>query len=255
MNPIEKSIEILNYLSNAREGMRLAEICSKLPFPKSTVHRILNILLKYSLVSKDKETSKYRLGLQVLNYANSFSDSFDFREIAGPILKKLCLETELTTYLTSWYNGHCICIDSVRPFRVTNIHFSVEINKEMPFHCTSSSKVILAYQSPEEIKRIIYEQPLKRYTPKTIIDPKKLEKHLNEIKENGFAFCDEELEKGVKAIAAPVRNIHGKVIASITIVGLSDRFASNNIEKLLKILVSSAQQLSKTLGYKENKIS
>jgi len=254
MNSIEKSIEVLNYLSNAREGVRLAEIYPKLLFPKSTVHRILNILVKHSLVSKEKETSKYRLGLQVLKYANSFNDSFDFREIAGPILKKICLETGLTTYLTGWFHGHCICIDSVRPLQVMNTHFSVEINKEMPFHCTSSSKVILAYQSPEEIKGVIYEQPLKRYTPKTIVDPKKLEKHLNEIKENGFAFCDEELETGVKAVAVPVKNIYGKVIASITIVGLSDRIPSNNIEKLLKILVSSAQQLSKMLGYKEGNI-
>ena len=124
----------------------------------------------------------------------------------------------------------------------------------MPFHCTSSSKVILTYQSPEEIKRIIYEKPLKRYTPKTIVEPKKLEKHLNKIKENGFATCDEELEIGVKAIAVPIRNIYGKVIASITVVGLSDRITSNNTEKLLKILVGSARQLSKMLGYKENKI-
>ena len=254
MNSIEKSIEVLNYLSNVREGVGLAEIYPKLPFPKSTVHRILNILVKHSLVSKEKETSKYRLGLQVLKYANSFSESFDFKDIAGPILKKICLETGLTTYLTVWYNGHCICIDSVRPLRVMNIHFSVEINKEMPFHSTSSSKVILAYQSPEEIKRIIYEQPLKRYTAKTIVDPKKLEKHLNEIKEKGFAVCDEELENGVKAIAVPIKDIYGKVIASITIVGLSDRLSGNNIEELLKILVSSSQQLSKMLGYKEGNI-
>ena len=254
MNSIEKSIEVLNYLSNAREGVRLAEIYPKLLFPKSTVHRILNILVKHSLVSKEEETSKYRLGLQVLKYANSFSDSFNFREIAGPILKKICLKTGLTTYLTAWYDGQCVCIDSIRPRGVMNIHFSVEINKEMPFHCTSSSKVILAYQSPEEIKRVIYEQPLKRYTPKTIVDPKKLEKHLKEIKENGFAFCDEELEKGVNAIAVPIKNIYGKVIASITIVGLSDRIPSNNIEKLLKILVSSAQQLSTMLGCKEGNI-
>jgi IclR family KDG regulon transcriptional repressor len=254
MNSIEKAIEILNYLSNERESVRLAEIYPKLLFPKSTVHRILNILVKHSLVSKEKETSKYRLGLQVLKYANSFSDSFDFKEIARPILKKICLETGLTTYLTVLHNGHCICIDSVRPIQFMNIHFSVEINKEMPFHCTSSSKVILAYQSPEEIKRVIYEQPLKRYTPKTIVDPKKLEKHLYKIKESGFAFCDEELEKGVNAIAVPVKNIYGKVIASITIVGLAVRIPSNNIEKLLKILLSSAQQLSKMLGYKEGNI-
>lgn len=254
MNSIEKSIEVLNYLSNVREGVKLTEIYSKLLFPKSTVHRILNILVKHSLVSKEKETLKYRLGLQVLKYANSFSESFDFKDIARPILKKICLETGLTTYLTVWYHGHYICIDSVRPFQVMNMHFSVENNKEMPFHCTSSSKVILAYQSPDEIKRVIYAQPLKRYTPKTIVDPKKLEKHLNKIKENGFAFCDEELEKGVKAIAVPIKDIYGKVIASIAIVGLSDRLSSNNIEELLKILIGSAQRLSKMLGYKEGNI-
>ena len=254
MTSIEKSVEILNYLSNAKESVRVSEICSKLLLPKSTIHRILNILLKHSLVSKEKETSKYRLGLQVLKYANSFNESFNFKEIARPILKKICLEAGLTTYLTVWYNGHCICIDSVRPFQVMNMHFSVENNKEMPFHCTASSKVILAYQSPEKIKKVIYEQPLKRYTIKTIVDPKKLEKHLNKIKENDFATCDEELEMGVKAIAVPVKNIHGKVIASITVVGLADRITSNNTEKLIKILLSSAQQLSKMLGYEEENI-
>jgi len=250
MNSIEKSIEILNYLSNAKKSVRVAEICSKYHFPKSTVHRILNILLNYSLVNKEQNTSKYRLGLQVLKYSNSFYDSFDLREIANPILKKICRETDLTTYLTTWYANRSICIDSVRPPRVINTHFSVEIGNEMPFHCTSSTKVILAYQYPEEIKKIIYEKPLKKYTPKTIVDPKKLEEHLSKIKENGFAICDEELEEGVKAIAAPVRNIYGKVMASITIVGLSNRI-SNNSEKLTKILVNSTQQLSNMLGYKE----
>ncbi|MBA7535678.1 HTH-type transcriptional regulator XynR [subsurface metagenome] len=254
MSSIEKSIKILNLLSNAKESVKVSEICSKLLLPKSTVHRILNVLLNHSLVSKEKDTSKYRLGFQVLKYANSFNDSFDFREIARPILKNICKETDLTTYLTGWYDGHSICIDSIRPSRVISTHFSVEINKEMPFHCTSSSKVILAYQSPEEIKRVIYEQPLKKYTPKTIVDPKKMEEQLSKIKENGFAICDEELESGVKAVAVPIRNIYGKVIASITIVGLANRIHSNNIGRLIEILLASTQQLSKMLGYKGNDI-
>ena len=60
MNSIEKSIEVLNYLSNAREDVSLAKIYPKLHFSKSTVHRILNILLKYSLIRKNKETLKYK---------------------------------------------------------------------------------------------------------------------------------------------------------------------------------------------------
>jgi DNA-binding IclR family transcriptional regulator len=208
-------------------------------------------LLDYFLVNKEEEPSRYGLGLQVVNYANSFYDSFDFREIVKPVLKKICIETDLTTYLTAWYNSRSICIDSVRPPRIINTHFSVEIGKEMPFHCTSSSKVILAYQNSEEIKRIIHEKPLRKYTPKTITDPNKLEEHLMKIKERGFSICDEELEEGVKAIAAPIRNIFGKVIASITIVGLSKRISDRNIENLIKILICSTQKVSRLLGYKE----
>jgi len=256
MNSIEKSIQILNYLSYMEKSVGITELSSKLLFPKSTVHRILNSLLSYSLVSQEKETSKYKLGLQVLKYSNSFYNSFDFRQIAKTILEKICIETKFTTFLTAWYNGHSICVDSIIPSQKLNNHnLSVEVGREMPFHCTASAKVLLAYQSSEEIKRIINENPLKKYTPRTIVDPKKLEEHLRKIKENGFAICNEELEEGVRAIATPVININGEVIASITITGLSKRISSNNIKKLIKILVNLTQELSKTLGYKKNILS
>jgi len=252
MNSIEKSIQILNYLSNTKRSVGITELSSKLSFPKSTVHRILNNLLSYSLVGQEKDTSKYKLGLKILEYSNSFYNSFDFRQITKPVLKKICVETGLTTFLTAWYDGHSICIDSVTPSqKLDTHHLFVEIGKKMPFHCTASAKVLLAYRSSNEIRRIINENPLQKYTSRTIIDPKKLEEHLNKIRENGFAICDEELEEGIKAISAPIKNINRKVIASITITGLSKRISSNNIEKLIKILVNSTQELSKMLGYKE----
>ncbi len=252
MNSIEKSIQILNYLSNAERNVGISELNSKLSIPKSTIHRILRILLGYSLVDQERETSKYRIGFGIIEYSNSFYNSFDFRQIAKPILKKICLETGLTTFLTAWYNGKSICIDSITPSQnANNTHLFVEIGKEMPFHCAASAKVLLAYQLPEEIKRIVNEKSLQNYTPRTIIDPIKLEKHLLEIKLKGFAICDEELEEGIKAISAPVKDINKEVIASITITGLSKRISSNNIEKFIKILVNSAQELSKMLGYKK----
>jgi len=250
MNSIEKSIKLLNYLSQAERSVGITELSSKLSFPKSTVHRILNILLKHSLVNQDKETRKYKFGLQIVKYSNSFYNSFDFRQIAKTILKKICTETELTTFLTAWYNGHSICIDSVTPSQKLNTyHLFVEIGKEMPFHCTASAKVLLAYQSSEEIKRIINVKPLQKYTSRTIIDPIKLEKHLSKIKKNGFAICDEELEEGIKAISAPIKNINGKIKASITITGLAKRISSSNTEKLIKIVTNSAEEISETLGY------
>ncbi|MBA7547120.1 HTH-type transcriptional regulator XynR [subsurface metagenome] len=256
MNSIEKSIQILNYLSNTKRNVGITELSSKLSFPKSTVHRILKSLLSYSLVIQEKETSKYKLGLKILEYSNSFYNSFDFRQIAKPILKKICTETGLTTFLTAWYNGHNICIDSVTPSqKLDTHHLFVEIGKEMPFHSAASAKILLACQPSEEIKRIINEKTLLKYTPRTIVNPKKLEKHLSKIRESGFSICDEELEEGIKAISVPVKNINKEAIASITITGLSKRISGSNIKKFIKILVDSAQELSGMLGFKEKNIS
>ena len=250
MNSIEKSLQVLNYLSNAERSVGITELSSKLLFPKSTVHRILKSLLNNSLVDQERDTSKYRLGLRIIEYSNSFYNSFDFRQIAKPFLKKICLETGLTTFLTAWYNGRSICIDSIAHSRNVNTHLFVEIGKEMPFHSAASAKILLAHQPPEDIKRIINEKTLPKHTSKTIINPKKLEKHLSEIRHKGFSICNEELEEGIKAISAPVKNINEEVIASITIAGLSKRIPDVNVKKLIKVLVNSAQELSGMLGYK-----
>jgi len=254
MNSIEKSIQILNYLSNTERGVGITELSSRLLFPKSTVHRILKSLANYSLVDQEKETSKYRLGLQILEYSNSFYNSFDFRQIAKPFLKKICSETGLTTFLTAWYNGRSICIDSIAPSRNANTHLFVETGKEMPFHCAASAKMLLACQPSEDIKRIIKEKTLPKYTSKTIINPKKLEEHLLKIRHKGFSICNEELEEGIKAISVPVKNINKEAIASITITGLSKRISSSNIKKFIKILINSSQELSGMLGYKGKNI-
>jgi DNA-binding IclR family transcriptional regulator len=254
MNSIEKSIQILNYLSNAGRSVGITELSSKLLFPKSTIHRMLKSLVSYSLVDQEKETSKYRLGMRVIEYSNSFYNSFDFRQIAKPILKDVCRETKLTTFLTTWYNSKGICIDSITPSRDENTHLFVEIGKEMPFHSAASAKILLAHQPSEDIKRIINEKTLPKYTSRTIVDPKKLEEHLSGIRHKGFSICNEELEEGIKAISAPVKNINREAIASITITGLSRRISSSNTKKFINILVDSAQELSGMLGYKGKNI-
>ena len=255
MNSIEKSIQILNYLSYAGKSVGITELSSRLLFPKSTVHRILKSLLNHSLVDQERDSSKYRLGLRIIEYSNSFYNSFDFRQIAKPFLKKICSETGLTTFLTAWYNGRSICIDSIATSRNANTHLFVEIGKEMPFHCAASAKMLLACQPSEDIKRIVKEKTLPKYTSKTIVNPKELEEHLLKIRDKGFSICNEELEEGIKAISAPVKNINKEVIASITITGLSKRISNSNIKKFIKVLVNSAQELSGMLGYKEKNIS
>ena len=254
MKSLEKIIKILDYLSDIEREVGITELSLELNLPKSTVHRILKDLSRYSVVEKENDTSRYKIGLRILKYSNSLLRSLDLRQIVKPILKKVCNETQETTFLTVWRNDQGICIDSISSSRSANTHLFVEIGREMPFHCTASSEALLANQPIEDIKRIINKKQLLRYTPNTITEPKKLIIHLLDIKNKGFAICDEELEEGIKAIAAPIKNIKGKTIASITITGLAQRLNSNNMERLIKIVTNSAQEISKSLGYKEENI-
>ena len=255
MKSLEKIIKILDYLSDVERGAGITELSLELNLPKSTVHRILKNLSRYSVVEKEDETSRYKIGLRLFKYSNSLLRSFDLRQMVKPILKKVCNETQETTFLTVWRNNQGLCIDSISSSRSTNTHLFVEIGREMPFHCTASSKILLANQSIEDIKRIINKKNFLRYTPNTITDHEKLLIHLLDIKNKDYAICDEELEEGIKAIAAPIKNINGKTVASITITGLAKRISSSNMERLIKIVTNSAQEISKKLGYKERSIS
>ncbi len=136
MKSLKKVIDILDCLSDTERDMGVTELSKKLNLPKSTVYRILKDLLEYSMVEQEKDTFKYKIGLRLLKYSNSLLRSFDLRQIAKPVLIKVCDETEETTLLTVWRNDQGFCIDSIFSSKNINLSLFVEIGREMPFHCT-----------------------------------------------------------------------------------------------------------------------
>ncbi len=251
MNSVEKSIQILNYLSDTDKNLGITEISAGTSIPKSTVHRILKSLLKHSLVSKNLETSKYGLGIQVLRYCNSFYNSYDLRDYSKDILKKVSENSGLTAFLSVWQGENGVCIDSVSSsHRLGSRNLFVEIGKIMPFHCAAASKILLAYQPPEEITRLVYSRELKRYTSKTIVEPENLIAHFNKIRELGYAVCDEELEEGIRAVSAPIKNVNDEIEASITVVGLAQRVSVNKNSPLVQFIMTAGRNISKLIGLK-----
>lgn len=105
MKSLEKITKILDYLSDVKRDVGITELSLELNLPKSTVHRILKSLSRYSIVEKENDTSRYGIGLRLLKYSNSLLKSFDLRQIVKPILKKVCNETQETTFLTVWKNN------------------------------------------------------------------------------------------------------------------------------------------------------
>ncbi|HHY46611.1 MAG TPA: IclR family transcriptional regulator [Firmicutes bacterium] len=250
MQIINRLIEILFALADARTGLGITELAETVRLPKSTVHRILQSLLKYRFVCQDEETKKYRLGLGILALGTSLLNQIDIRSVILPYLESLSERLGETVFLTVLEGDQAICVEKVES-QEKRVRFFAQIGSVMPFHCTASGKAILAFQPKAVVERILSGYNFERYTASTITSREELEKELAGVREKGYAVCDREMEGLVRAVAAPIRRDSGRVTASITVIGLIDRFDRHFMARAARLTMECADQISRQLGYRD----
>jgi DNA-binding IclR family transcriptional regulator len=168
------------------------------------------------------------------------------REVA-PYLKDLVNQCNETVHLGVLEEGEVLYLakeESSQTIRMISY-----VGKRAPLHCTSLGKVLLAYLSAEERKKILGEKVLPRLTENTITDKMELEQELDKVREQGFALDREENEKNVRCIAAPIRNHQGRVIAALSISSPTFRLDKNVQNNLKEALIETSEKISKRLGY------
>lgn len=247
MQSVDRITTILSLLANAGKGVGITDLFAVCDLPKSTLHRTLNSLMDHGFVLQDAETKKYRLGPAVLRLGASFLMQNDLRSYARPHLEQLGAELNETVYLTLLQNETAICVDTFGASR--NLNYFVQIGREMPFNTTAAAKVLLAYQSEEIIRKIIYTKPLIKLTEKSIVDPDYLFRHILEIRERGYGICQGELEEGVTAIAAPVWNWNNEVTASVAVIGPSVRLRGEMQKTVIDKIICVSEKISRELGW------
>ena len=248
MQTIDRTVEILNTVSSVPSGLTLAELTGRLGLPKTTVYRLLQALVKHSLLRKDDLTKVYRLGPALLILGSDSLNQWDLRSAALPHLRQLAHVTNETVSLAALHRDRAICLETIESER--SAPFWVRIGREMEFHCAAAGKAILAYQPDEEIDRILRHKPLTTYTPRTITDINKLRRHLEQVRLQGYALCDGEVEVGVRAVAAAVMQRDGRAIGSVTIIAPAQRLDKRGIDLVLPRLLESTRQISAQLGYR-----
>lgn len=247
MQSVDRIVTILSLLSEAGKGLGITELYTSCDLPKSTLHRTLNSLLEYGFVLQDEQTKKYRLGHAVLRLGASFLAQNDLRSYARAYLEKLGAELNESVYLTILNDESAICVDTFGATR--NLNYFVHIGRDMPFNTTAAAKVILAFQPEELIRRIISSKKLVKLTENSIVEPDRLFQHLMDIKDQGYGICEEEMEEGVTAIAAPIWNWGGQVVASVAVIGPSVRLGGEIRQEIIEKVKKTAENISRELGW------
>ena len=226
----------------------MTTISQGLGLNKSTTHSLISTLEQMGYVQQDQETAKYSLGLKLFELGQVVHANMDLRNIAMPFLRELALKFGETVHLAILSKGEVVYIDKVDTSR--SIRIGSQIGGRNAAYCTGVGKVLLAGLSDNELADILKFMKLEKFTANTIVDKEILRKLLVQVRNNGFAVDQGEIEDGLSCTAAPIKNHRGKVIAGISVSGPTSRMQTENSNELTKEVMETALQISRRLGYK-----
>lgn len=247
MKSLVKSLQLLKLFTSEKAEWRIDDMARELGYHKSSIQRIVDTLEAESfLVRTIPEKRIYRLGTQILFLGNAAEFNLDVKSVARPVMAQLVDRVHETAYLCIVDQYQCLYIEKVecsQPIRMMH-----SLGRRNPMHCTGVGKALFIGMTNEEIDRVIAERGLKRYTPSTITarDPLLLE--IERARKEGVAYDNEELDIGVKCIAAPIFDRAGRVVASISISGPVHRFMPEVVPRMAVEVKKAAREISTSLG-------
>ncbi|MFI1393742.1 IclR family transcriptional regulator [Streptomyces sp. NPDC020681] len=243
---VDRAINVLEILAQRGEA-GVSEVAAEIDVHKSTAFRLLGALEARGLVEQAGERGKYRLGFGIVRLAGAATGRIDVTQQSRPVCERLAEEIGETVNLAVMQERYAINLYQVRgPGAVTAHNW---VGQLTPLHATSSGKILLAHMPVQERTALLAEVGLKKMTPRTLTAKTKLEKNLAEARERGYSWTLEEMELGLHAMAAPVRNRDGDVIAALSASGPAYRLTEERMHALAPMLVEGAHEVSHRMGY------
>jgi IclR family KDG regulon transcriptional repressor len=243
---VQRAVKILDLLSSGGEKS-VPEISRSLGFPKSSVHEITATLAATGILIKDSDRGRYSLGLKLFEWGKKAQAGLEIRRVAVPSLRGLHETLDETVYLTVPDGREVLyieCFESTKRLRTYSV-----IGIRAPLHCTAVGKAVLACLDEAEVDEVIQSMGLPRFTANTITERGDLMREIEKIRARGYATDNMEHEEGVCCVGAAVRDHAGRVAASISVSGPSQRLSAARIAEIAPLVTARAAEISRRLGY------
>jgi len=238
---VVRAITVLKALGRSTNAYGITQLGAATGLSKATVFRLLGALENEGMVARDGSSGAYRLGPQVISLGASALSTTDLRAIAHDELVRLTNESGETATLEVLTDGEIVILDEVQARFLFGA--TPEIGRSWPAHATSTGKLLMALSNPAPaVPR------LTRLATRTITSKADFERELARIRHAGYASAVDELEPGLVAMAAPVRNHLGYVVAALSLNGPGTRLGPKRRRALLPKLCRAANRVSRRLG-------
>ena len=242
---IERMFSLIDVLAEGEELMSLKEISEKTGLHPSTAHRILNDLATGRFVDRP-ESGTYRLGMRLLELGNVVKARLSVRDAALAPMRELHKLTQQPVNLSMRQGDEIIYVERSYSER-SGMQVVRAIGGRAPLHLTSTGKLFLAADDPARVRAYATRTGLMGNTRNSITQVSLLERDLSKVRQCGFARDNEELELGVRCVAAGIFNDQKKLVAGLSISAPADRLN----EEWLPKLKHTADEISTALGYRQ----
>jgi len=227
---------------------RVSELSREMHLHKSIVSRLLRTLERGGLLSRDPDTERYRLSVNLISLAAQVVSLLDVRDVSRPWLRRLAEECQETVNLSVLESGRIVNIEQYLP-QSREIKSTGWVGQSMPPHATAAGKVLMSYLPQAELDRIL-KKGLERLTARTIVAPADLRRELQRVREQGYAVAREELETGLNAVASPIWDHRGVAVASVNIAGPAYRLTPQMFPRLAAQSRQVTDMISEQLGFR-----
>jgi DNA-binding IclR family transcriptional regulator len=240
LSSVSKALTLLDAFTAEKPVLTLSELARRAGTHKSSAFRLLATLEAHGFVEKNPAGRGYRLGWKPMELAGRLR--YDLRELAAPIMEELAEKSGEIVHLSILDGAEIVYLD--KRGRSQPLTVSTTIGGRSPAHASAMGKVLLAGLTPAEVLRALGTRRLKRFTPTTITEPRRLARELEAIRSQGFALDNEEAFPGIRCVAAPLRDREGVVRAAISVTAPTQRIGGRRQAEIRKWVTDSAARIS-----------
>lgn len=242
---LDRALDLLEMLTKTGSAMNIAEISKMFNVTRTTASSMLQSLLLRNYIEKDSETGKYSIGYKAYEMALAYRYQYPFLHAAGEHISKMVEKMKIK-----------INVSVLKPPGVAVVVLSKDVSDfpkmilgyVLPGYASASGKLLMAYTPREIVEPWLDGTTFIPYTSQTMVDKKSVLAQLDQIKAQCFAYEFEELMLQRCCVAAPIYNISGNVIASVSFSVSKDRMDAN-MANLTESIILLGNTISSALGY------
>ncbi|AUS77294.1 IclR family transcriptional regulator [Actinoalloteichus sp. AHMU CJ021] len=248
MQVVVRALDVLTALSNARGGRTLQDLHEELDIPLGSMHRVLSTLTQQGFVSRSRVNKRYFIGPAARALSAQRSHGGSPLVVPPAALAQAGEESGETVFLTEMIGELPVCVALVEARHPLRLF--VRIGQEMPLHAAAASRSILAHQPEDVVRTLLAGTSMTGFTADTPRTVAEVLDHLAVVRDRGYDVCDDELDRDVWAVSAPLLAADGSVTSSVTLAAAGSRMSDPLTRaRATEIVLRAAREMSFDLGW------